>query len=45
MNTNDPKSSVLAYVRIVSNVFTPVNFADSRFPTGARDLGNYVKSY
>lgn len=45
MNTNDPKSSLLAYVRIISNVFMPVNFADSRFPRGARDPGNYVKSY
>lgn len=45
MNTNDPKSSVLAYVRIVFYVFMPVNFADSRFPTGAWNPGNYMKSY
>lgn len=45
MNTNDPKSSVLAYVRIVFNVFMPVNFADSRFPTGDKNAGNYMKSY
>lgn len=45
MNTNDPKSSVLAYVRIVSNFFMPVKFADSRVPTGGRDPGNYMKTY
>lgn len=45
MNTNVPKSSVLAYIRVVSNVFVPVNFTDSRFPTGAGDPGNYKKSY
>lgn len=45
MNTNDQKSSVLAYVRVVSSVFMPVNFTDSRFPTGARDPGNYRKTY
>lgn len=47
MSTNDPKNSVLAYVRvrIVSSFFMPVNFADSRVPTGARDPGNYMKTY